>query len=304
MDVQRLLESARGFDILLIMDCCYAARTIKGLNIKAMEVLAAVSREVTAGISSTGSLFTSALIRHLQDPASRPNGLLLSELNKVMHQDPSLKEQSPNHIIIMGHRNPIVMQPLGLAQREGDDMGEDDLNEHPPKDDSKSEDSDTVPAINLGIPPPSVGNPRRLPFFDMEFIDVHGNHHNLQSTLDTGSDASFIRPTTVHLLSLEVHPHVRTVFWNIGGEIVCDSYTTVKICKMNGIPSSLTLHLLILPEGKDYTFGLDVILGYKHISAAGLLGQHFEMLHSKVEERIQAEENENQDGAERGKSSK
>ncbi|KUJ21883.1 uncharacterized protein LY89DRAFT_665042 [Mollisia scopiformis] len=254
MDVQRFLESAPGFDVLLLMDCCYAARTIKGFNNKAMEVLAA---------------------------------------------DPSLEEQSPNHIIIMGHRNPIVLKPLGPAQSGSDAICDDDPNGHPPEDDSGSEDSDTWPAITLGIQKPRVRNPWTR---SVEIIDVHEKRHNVTVLLDTSASCSFIKFSTVHRLDLEVFPRRPQDVWVFqsfdGSQSLSQSYTTIKISKTDGTGSLGPFSLFVLPTETDDSLDVDVSWGGVDISTAGLLNPHFEMLHNAVEERIQAEENSNQEGAE------
>jgi hypothetical protein len=103
-------------DVLLVLDCCYAAGAIsKGSN-GTMEVLAGCSRESIAagpgGSSVHGSPFTQVLIKHLRALATDPRGVLISELHLHLSRDKIMDRQSPNHIIIMGHHNPIVLKPL------------------------------------------------------------------------------------------------------------------------------------------------------------------------------------------------
>lgn len=110
---QVMLESVTTFDILLVLDCCFAARSIKSASAtRAMEVLCASSREVVAGlVRGDGSNLTQALLKHIRNPSQYPNGLLISELTHMLHTDPVLSEQSPNHITISGHDRPIVLRP-------------------------------------------------------------------------------------------------------------------------------------------------------------------------------------------------
>ena len=115
-----MLETA-GFDVLLILDCCYAAGAItKGLG-GTMEVLAGCSRESNAGApgasSAIGSPFTDTLIRHLEESATRPRGLLMTELQTLLSLDKVLENQSPIHVLLTGHHNPIKLRPL-LSEAE------------------------------------------------------------------------------------------------------------------------------------------------------------------------------------------
>lgn len=113
--LQRMLEDA-NFDVLLILNCCHAARAVtKGSN-STMEVLAGCGREVLAegpgGSHPTGSPFTQTLIKYLRASANRYQGLLVTELQSYMSLDEALKNQSPNHVILMGHYNPIILRKL------------------------------------------------------------------------------------------------------------------------------------------------------------------------------------------------
>lgn len=119
--LQRMLEVAK-FDVLLILDCCHAGGAVtKGSN-TTMEVLAACGREVTAtgpgGSHPTGSPFTQTLIKHLRSSANCSQGLLITELQTYMSLGEALKDQSPNHTVLMGHHNPIVLRKL--SSNEGD----------------------------------------------------------------------------------------------------------------------------------------------------------------------------------------
>jgi hypothetical protein len=107
-----MLERA-GFDVLLLLDCCHAAAAVtKGCN--TMEILAGCGREsIAAGPSGEGgSPFTSALIKHLSKEETQLSGLLISELQTMLSYDEILKNQSPNHVVVMGHRSPINLKPL------------------------------------------------------------------------------------------------------------------------------------------------------------------------------------------------
>jgi hypothetical protein len=116
-----MLKSTPGFDVLLLLDCCFAARALKRVSGKTMEVLCAVSREVEANIDPTGrgSYFTSALTQNLKNCSSRTDGLLVSELVSLLHHDKGLEDQSPNHITISGHGRPIILCPLNQMQTTG-----------------------------------------------------------------------------------------------------------------------------------------------------------------------------------------
>jgi hypothetical protein len=110
-----MLERA-GFDVLLILDCCHAAGAVtKGSS--TMEVLAGCGREnmvVAPGAGSVGP-FTRTLIKHLKKQATQPNGLLITELQTLLSYDEVLKDQSPIHVVFMGHYSPIKLKPLVQA---------------------------------------------------------------------------------------------------------------------------------------------------------------------------------------------
>jgi hypothetical protein len=114
-DLQKRLESAI-FDVFLVLDCCQAAGAITKGSGSTMEVLAGCSREVTAvgpGMGRViGSPFTHSLIKHLEERAMQPHGLLVAELQTFLSLDEVLEKQSPNHVVLAGHYNPIKLQPL------------------------------------------------------------------------------------------------------------------------------------------------------------------------------------------------
>jgi hypothetical protein len=115
-----MLERA-GFDVLLILDCCHAAGVVTKGPGGTMEVLAGCSRESEAGgpgaSSAIGSPFTHTLIRHLEESATRPHGLLMTELQALLSLDKILENQSPIHVLLTGHHNPIKLRPL-LSEAE------------------------------------------------------------------------------------------------------------------------------------------------------------------------------------------
>jgi hypothetical protein len=81
-----------------------------------MEVLASCSRETKAagpwGSSVIGSPFTQTLTKHLEEQVSRPHGFFMTELQTLLSLDKVLEDQSPIHVILMGHYNPIKLRPL------------------------------------------------------------------------------------------------------------------------------------------------------------------------------------------------
>lgn len=81
-----------------------------------MEVLAGCARETIAsgpgGASIIGSPFTHSLIENLQDSATRPHGLLMTELQTLLSFDKVLEKESPIHIVISGHDSPIKLRPI------------------------------------------------------------------------------------------------------------------------------------------------------------------------------------------------
>jgi hypothetical protein len=115
-----MLERA-GFDILLILDCCYAAGAVTEGSEGTMEVLAGCGRESKAGApgtsSATSSPFTHTLIRHLEESATRPYGLLITELYALLSLDKVLENQSPIHVLLSGYHSPIKLRPL-LSEAE------------------------------------------------------------------------------------------------------------------------------------------------------------------------------------------
>lgn len=123
--IHEMLRNSTNFDVLLLLDCCFAARALKRLSDKTMEVLCAVSREVEASIiqGGRGSYFTSALIQNLVQCSSRTDGFLVSELASLLHHDSSLDDQSPNHVTISGHDRPIRLRPLNQVQATGPTPG-------------------------------------------------------------------------------------------------------------------------------------------------------------------------------------
>jgi hypothetical protein len=118
--LQGILEGA-GFDVLLILDCCYAAGAVTKGPAGTMEVLAGCGRESKAdapGTSSAiGSPFTHTLIRHLEELVKQPYGLLMTELNALLSLDKVLENQSPIHVLLAGYNNPIKLRPL-LSEAE------------------------------------------------------------------------------------------------------------------------------------------------------------------------------------------
>lgn len=110
-----MLEKAR-FDVLLILDCCHAAGAVTKGSTGTMEVLAGCGRENKAtgpgGSSVIGSPFTHTLTKHLEEQVSRPYGFLMAELQTLLSLDKLLEDQSPIHVILMGHYNPIKLRPL------------------------------------------------------------------------------------------------------------------------------------------------------------------------------------------------
>jgi hypothetical protein len=103
-----MLERA-GFDVLLILDCCYAAGAVTKGPAGIMKVLAGCRRESKAGgpgaSSTISSPFTHILIRHLEESATRPHGLLMTEIQALLSLDKVLENQSPIHVLLTGHHN-------------------------------------------------------------------------------------------------------------------------------------------------------------------------------------------------------
>lgn len=114
-NLQGMLERAE-FDVLLVLDCCHAAGAVTKGSGSTMEVLAGCSRESKAAAPGRGcvigSPFTHTLIQHLEEGAKQPYGLLITELQTFLSLDKVLEDQSPNHVILMGHYNPIKLMPL------------------------------------------------------------------------------------------------------------------------------------------------------------------------------------------------
>lgn len=110
-----MLEKAE-FDVLLVLDCCHAAGAVTKGTTGTMEVLAGCGREVKAIAPGRGSVigspFTHSLIKHLEESATRPQGLLITELQAFLSLDEVLENQSPNHVILSGHDNPINLRPI------------------------------------------------------------------------------------------------------------------------------------------------------------------------------------------------
>jgi len=81
-----------------------------------MEVLAGCGRESEAAAPGRGhvigSPFTHTLIQHLEEQATQPHGLLMTELQTSLSFDKVLEGQSPIHVVLMGHYNPIKLRPL------------------------------------------------------------------------------------------------------------------------------------------------------------------------------------------------
>jgi hypothetical protein len=104
-----------GFDVLLILDCCHAAGSVTKGGKATMEVLAGCSREGIAGgpgsSRAIGSPFTYVLTKHLREEAARPGGLVISELLTLMSLDEVLANQSPIHVVLSGHHDPIKLGP-------------------------------------------------------------------------------------------------------------------------------------------------------------------------------------------------
>jgi hypothetical protein len=116
-----MLERA-GFDVLLILDCCHAAGAVTKGSSK-MEVLAGCGQKIKAAVPGAGNVFgspfTSTLIKHLEEQATQPNGLLIKELQALLSYDEVLKDQSPIHVVFMGHYSPIKLRPLVPVTEQG-----------------------------------------------------------------------------------------------------------------------------------------------------------------------------------------
>lgn len=120
--LQSLLEDT-NIDCLLLFDFCHAAGSIEKCETSSVkEVLAGCGRESKAigpgGGRVIGSPFTYTLTKYLEAGACRSHGFMMSELQTLMSFDEVLENQSPIHVVLSGHNNPINLKPLASRKED------------------------------------------------------------------------------------------------------------------------------------------------------------------------------------------
>lgn len=281
-----------------------------------MEALVAVSREVTAAIEYTGSIFTTSLLKHLQDCASRQNGFLVSELATLMHSDPILSEQSPQYIPLMGHHNPIILRPLrSTLGIESSQSMQQDVD----RDSQRASESDDDGRIDVDIGShDNNGYGNEDPFSG--FMTIKNSHNNsvpCSYILDTASDLNLINIGLVHRLGLSplripfkktlsfknriklsFQPEPRLLFEAFDGspEILhYGFYTLATIRSINGQKCDKTMRLVVTPEDSRFENGLfEIVLGRGAIMEPGFLELQTQRLHSSARGYLETHENQSE----------
>ena len=290
--VQNLLLDVTDFDVLLIMDCCYAARLIKAASTNCMEVLCAASRETIAAMKkNTGSLFTTALIKHLGNATSQPEGLRISELHTLMSRDQSLGEQSPNHTILKGHQEPIVLQPLVLFEDTSRQSLLQSTNESGDSDELESGDSDGSNSATEE----SSNTP--FPTLELQSKDKMGNRLDLKVAVDAGSWESFMIPELVARLPgglrrmqmpklLSFQPNHSVPIWRECYYYFSTEYSEIIGNEVRTI--DLRFNIAQLVEGVDFIIGRNVLL------QSGIFDKYLQELHKQVQAVLQSKPTERQ----------
>jgi hypothetical protein len=191
--IQNQLVPSEDFDVLLLMDCCYASRAIKADQDTTVEVLAAVSSEITATMKrAKGSIFTTSLIKKLQACASHPNGIGIGELSVMMHRDPLLNNQSPQYIPLIGGRHPIMLKPLvsDPATSHEPSVAHDDAPNNPATDSDHD-------SMNSGLETYESDYS-----CTMELQSGESASFSCDGIIDTSSDSSFITEAAANMLGL------------------------------------------------------------------------------------------------------
>ncbi|KAF8538965.1 hypothetical protein BDD12DRAFT_805711 [Trichophaea hybrida] len=113
-EIQPRLEKAEA-DVLILLDCCYAAQAGRGREQKEpnrCELLAACAMGVPTPAPGPRS-FTTAVIREMKIMLSNSDEVVITELNRRLHKQESKVAQSPVHIDLRGasRRRSIRLQP-------------------------------------------------------------------------------------------------------------------------------------------------------------------------------------------------
>ena len=285
--VQTQLDKVDNFDILLIMDCCYAAKSIKAVTEYTMEALYAVSREIEAHITKTGSLLTTALIKHLRNRASQVDGFLVSELNVDLHKDPGLRSQSPNHVQLRGWQQPIRLQPLNTTVSV--------QAVKPTQTDNRSGTS-------------AEGNAAAtMETFDSAFVGkysvsiIHGHKlYEALSLLDVRAETNFVSKKFVDKLNLEFwEKETETMPWTFLDHRGMELHTTpphrVRLGFHHDPPWNIAFEV---EEGKlRYSQSIfyvipdlpvDIVLGSELVLSSDYFTREAEALHGKVESLVRS----------------
>lgn len=222
-----------------------------------MEVLCAVSREVPAGMGSTGSYFTSALIQDLKKRSNQPGSFLVSELACALHHDTSLEEQSPNYIPISGHGRPIRLRPLNQVPTAG-----------------------PIPALAQQRAVSSVQydyeDTLRKYLAPLEITDSKGHwpYQTLNCLIDSRIDSSFISANTIQRLGLQLD---NDLIYSGGGVPLITKQVTenqgstlILVKRVDGSPS--TQVVFPWPGVSFSTTGeIDMILGKDLLNSTGMM---------------------------------
>ena len=266
--IQRRLETAPGFDVLLIMDCCYAGRATKSAQPKSMDVLAAVNRESEADLTPTGSLFTTALINALTASVSCPNGIHMNELFDLLDHDTLLNEQTPHYRPLQIHQNPIVLRPLNVDTVHMDTSVGQNLpivsqtESQLEVDEASSENAQAnchsiSPAYN-----DIEDDPFKIP--DVQFVTEDGKHFSRRCTLDTGTDIDWISLSVVQCLSLQTHAldakNLVSHYGDDGSVITPSHYVLAMLATIGGTSINVLIRLQVISMRPEIMLGSHTIL--------------------------------------------
>ncbi|KAH0556069.1 hypothetical protein GP486_005994, partial [Trichoglossum hirsutum] len=273
--IQRRLETAPGFDVFLIMDCCYAGRATKSAQPKSMDVLAAVNRESEADLTPTGSLFTTALINALTASVSRPNGIRINELFDFLDHDTLLDEQTPHYRSLQIHQNPIVLRPLNIDTVHMDtSVGQNppavsQIGPHLEVDEAPAQDAQADRHSISSADNDIEADPWNIP--NVQFMSEDGEGFSGRCVFDTGSDIDLISFSFVQRLGLQTHALAAeslSTYKTVNGDAFTPShYVRVRLVTIRGTHIDKVIKLTVF----NMNFNIDIILGGHTIITTNLL---------------------------------
>lgn len=114
-----------GTDILLLLDCCYAAQAARGQGQSQgkFEVLAAAAMGMQT-LKAGDRSFTHALLREMKMAVDREGFVRIGDLHARLCQRESKLFATPVHICIRPNRRPLVLEPVSTPRSRDPTVGE------------------------------------------------------------------------------------------------------------------------------------------------------------------------------------